>query len=71
VRQVDDAAERKDQRQPERDQEVDRAEEQAVDHLLHDENDLHRRASVAETSQLYSGRPKADPGSRAAEGALS
>ena len=49
VRQIDDAAEREDQRQPERDQQVDRAEEQAVDHLLQDEDELHEWASVAET----------------------
>ena len=52
VRQIDDAAERKDQRQPERDQKVDRAEEQAVDHLLRDENELHDGPPCRETSRI-------------------
>ena len=41
VREIDEAAERKDQRQAERDQQVVRADQQAVDDLLDDLNENH------------------------------
>src|SRR4051812_3141890 len=41
MREVDDAAEREDQRQAERNQQVVDADEQAVEHLLDDEDELH------------------------------
>src|SRR5262249_52421827 len=41
MREIDDAAERKDQRQPERDQQVIGADQDAVEDLLEDEDELH------------------------------
>ena len=47
MREVDDAAERKDQRKAERNEQVVGADQEPVENLLEDEDDLHARETVA------------------------
>src|SRR5262249_31708693 len=51
MREIDYAAEREDQRQTERDQQVIRADQKAIQNLLEDENILHAKNSAQKESK--------------------
>jgi hypothetical protein len=53
MRQIDYAAERKDQRETERDQKVIRADQKAIQNLLEDENILHAKNSARKESKQF------------------
>ena len=58
MREIDDAAEREDQREAERDEQVIRADQQAVENLLEDENDIARGKLGTEGTEAIPGALK-------------